>query len=287
MVPKLGVNLDFANTGGTIARGSGRPAPTDLAPFSWVRLVPREDDAFGAYVVALREAGRRVLLVFDADAMTQDPAQWPARAAHWASAAFMHAVDGWQIGNEADGVPHTASWAMSAGMYATLLSAFEPHVTAIRLARPGFKVISAGLSSGNPGYLADDALAGFLDMLDGIAVHPYGQQPSPPAFPQVFPPEPANRPGWCPFGTVDNLMNSYARVLLPGQRLWISEFGTNTKSQPPTEYHLRMFRCLAARPDVEAAMIYCWSDVMNQGFGLVNGNGVDNAGFQALLAGTT
>jgi hypothetical protein len=280
MVPKLGVNLDFNNTGDFPERASGRPDPEDLALFEWVRLVPRTTPGFADYVATLRLAQLRVLLVLDKNALGGESAHWAERAAEWATTL---SADCWQIGNEPDAEPlqrgEVASWIMEPLLYRQLLEACLPE---IRLRDPGARVITAGLCGGDPGYLGRFGWPDVRARLDGIAVHPYGQQPSPPPFPHGFPEDRNQRPGFAKFGTVDNLLGNYAAHLGPGQALWISEFG-DPALDLPTEYHRRMFETAAVgRDDVAAAFVYCWSDRMGRGFGLVSSDGNDKPTYQAL-----
>ena len=279
MVAGLGVNLDYANVGEFDRRASGRPHPEDLLLFEWVRLVPRDDAGFGEYVETLQATGRRVMLALDGDALGMDPAGWAGHAAAWADVV---SPDCWQIGNEPDGTGPT-SWRLDPPVYAQLLGACLPE---IRARQPSTTVITAGLCSGDPSYLDRFGWPEFVSELDGVAVHPYGQQPGPPPWPEPFPSIQAERPVWCPFGTVDNLLRSYAAHLGPGQRLWISEFGDRT-AELPEEYHRRISRRpsstgTTSRPRWSTPGPTRMNGDPSGGFGLVDFDGNDKLYFRAL-----
>jgi hypothetical protein len=134
--------------------------------------------------------------------------------------------------------------------------------------QPDTPVISAGMASGEADWLlgcGPEALA----LLDGIAVHPYGQRPSHAWSVSEF----------APFGVATDLLDRYRNQY--GRPLWVTEFGTND-DRAPDDYVTAMHETLSARPDVVADFVFCYSDVMVAGFGLVDGAGQVKPAYRRL-----
>jgi hypothetical protein len=261
MREKNGVNLDYTNTGVGIPAGSGRPSPSDLDIFRWVRLIARPDDGMDAYLTALRNAGLKTLVVLDQDALGTDPNGWEDRAVDYSER--LH-PDAWQIGNEPDGTGPSSSQ-LTPAEYGQLVQVTVP---VFRAAQPSATIISAGLVSGQPDWLLGAGPAA-LALLDGIAVHPYGQRPTA-AWPVA---------GYAPFGVAGELLDRYQSRY--GRPLWVSEFGTSNPAAP-ADYIAAMHDALTARSDVAAAFVFCYTDAMVPGFGLVNAAGQVKPAYDSL-----
>lgn len=146
----------------------------------------------------------------------------------------------WQIGNEPDGTEQS-SWTMSKGMFSRYLQA------AVRVFS-GRYVIAGGLISGNANWL--DRVD--LHLLDAIAVHPYTQTPE----------------------SVIELLDRYSRWSKP---IVISEFGGQdglfNNAHERAVYHSEMIHALSSHALVGMAGVFCFSDRMVDGFGIVNAQG--------------
>lgn len=167
----------------------------------------------------------------------------------------------WQIGNEPD-LRSPASWTLTPVEYAALA---QDCAGGIRGVQPAALLISAGLAGRDARWLAR---CGPLP-LDGVAVHPYGQRPEWTWLP----------PPWR-VGTVDRWLERYRRY---GKPLWITEFGTND-GRIQADYVPALYRKLAVRSDVGAACVFCYSDAMVPGFGLVDQRGRPKPVYERLAA---
>jgi hypothetical protein len=135
---------------------------------------------------------------------------------------------------------------------------------AIKAADAGLKVITAGLVSGQPDWLAEVAqsLGGDLPA-DAVALHPYDNRPSP-AWPA---------PDWGT-GYVGDLFAAYREITrLP---LWVTEIGLDTPDDELQAAYLRRF--YGAVTDGFGGVVphvfwYCYSDGMAYPFGLVTHSG--------------
>lgn len=181
----LGVNIDPRNP-------AGNPTAAQLAGVSWVRLVFKAPvqgnvllpvaQGFAFYdgiIAAYRAAGINILMVLNQETYAADwpvwfPQNlWSTFAAHFAAAVsqvvahYKGQVQAYEIWNEPDD-PAANSAAMAAGNFGVVLRAAIP---AIRQADPAAKIITGGLTSGDPaGYLSG---CGDLGQPDGIGLHPY------------------------------------------------------------------------------------------------------------------
>lgn len=146
----------------------------------------------------------------------------------------------WQIGNEPDG-HEGSSWTMSKGRFSRYLQ------TAVRVFN-GRYVIAGGLISGDANWLTEVNVS----LVDAIAVHPYTQTPH----------------------SVMQLLDSYSKWSKP---IVISEFGGQTQlfnnEHERAVYHSEMISSLSSHALVGMASVFCYSDAMVDGFGIVDSNG--------------
>lgn len=281
-VDLLGLNVDPRNPG-------GMPAAEDLVALGvrWLRLSYKDaaagpepgEEAVAFYQAVLRglPAGVRVLLILTSESLPgapryeDDEADWLAYSARLAAragrlAARLPEVAAFQVWNEpdlAEGRPEYDP-RIPAATYGRLLR----RVAAALRPAGAAEVITAGLISGQPGWLVEAAAGGDLPV-DGVAVHPYGQRPAP-----DWP-----RPDWG-FGELATLVRRYAgagRRASGGRPLpiWITELGTGEEAIQ-AEYLARCYRRLAEpdlRPLVGPAFWFCWSDAMGDPWGLVRADG--------------
>lgn len=133
-------------------------------------------------------------------------------------------------------------------------------------------VIGAGLCSGDPGYWQRVAASQpDVTLIDVLAIHPYGQRPSPDW--------PSSTWG---FSYLGNLINNY-RIVWPGP-LWISECGTDTLTDEEQAEYLRRFyneiKTKFAGIVWEVAW-FCYSNGMVRPFGLLDENGQRKPAYEA------
>jgi hypothetical protein len=148
----------------------------------------------------------------------------------------------------------------------------------IKAIDPGFLVVTAGLATGNPGWLTTviQSLGGTLPA-DRIAFHPYGQRPEP-NWPH---------PNWF-FGYVGNLLENYYRAGR-GKSVWITEMGVkeedlNNNRDQVAEFITRYYRTITSRyaDKVQQLFWFCYSDGMVPPFGLVDGGGNRKPAYEAF-----
>jgi hypothetical protein len=132
-----------------------------------------------------------------------------------------------------------------------------------------FLVIGAGLASGDPAYW-QKVYMGTIQPINAIAIHPYGQRPSP-DWPH---------PDWG-FGYVGSLIDSYTQVW--GGKIWITECGENTTNNPEqAEYLQRFYQTMSIyHPPVDLAFWFCYGDGMVPPYGLRDGNGAEKEAYRA------
>ena len=264
----FGMNIDPANP-------AGNPSPQALKDIGvrWVRIEGKSSPGLGFYdgvIASYRNAGLKVMLLLDYTTEPGKPAsnagdgEWSAylgRFVPTVQAIAQHygdGVDAWQIWNEPDlhrpgtgydpGVPAHHFGAM----LRDAVAAIRPHSS-----RP---IVTAGLASGDPGYLAQarDAVGGLT--VDAVAVHPYGQR-APDNWPNTQ---------WG-FGNMSDLFDRY---LLFGLPLWITEIGTVDETNQ-AEYLGNVYRLAQDhyQGQVDRIFWFCWSDGMVPPFGLLDGSG--------------
>lgn len=132
---------------------------------------------------------------------------------------------------------------------------------AIKGVDPGLRVITGGLSSGHPSWLARVIQA--LDRplpADAVAIHPYTKRPNP-NWPS---------PDWGT-GYVGDLIRGYRQVI--NRPLWISEIGEHRlDADGQAEYLRRFYRAMTTQFSnaVEQVFWFCYSDGMVPPFGLLD-----------------
>ena len=251
---EFGVNAD--------PRHGYNPADMIDVAVPWVRSVVKPDHDLGPWLRQVRAARGRNLVIIARESLRPD---WTFRAAARNYAARYGAlVDAWQIGNEAD-ARGPASWTMTPRQLNRLIGAF-------RAAMPSARLVAAGLVSGNPGYL--DAVD--IRPVEAIAVHPYGQRPN-----ATF----RFGGGWEGWGEVRVLLDAYRRF---GKPIWVTEFGGEVglfdNEHHRAVYHSQIIEALA-QAGVPVACVFCWSDGMVPGFGLVDVNGSAKETYAAFYDG--
>jgi hypothetical protein len=172
-------------------------------------------------------------------------------AAQFYSERYGDKFDAIQAGNEADHVS-PSSWTMTPDDLNSLLYAVNMHF-------PKSIVVGPGLVSGHPHYL--DAVD--LDLVDAIAVHPYGQRP------YGCTDDWAGLPG--NFGTVTDLLASYAYHNKP---IWVTEVGLSTTE---CSHDMQARYCEAILKTLQGvvpvAFWFCADDAMVPEFGLYDDQG--------------
>lgn len=284
-----GVNLDYLHA-------LGRPAPARLGRLGWVRFPYNVsyDPANGTYgntnltaayaryrpfIEQYARAGFRVLLVLTHQTygegqgyvwpqMTES--RWRELTARFAEMAGVIArqyagsglVSGYQVWNEQDAPAEArSSVAMPAGTYAYLLG---ETLRAIRAADALTPVITGGHTGGpvKGAAYARQTIAALPPGLrpDGVACHPYGRGVGSP---------------YAPFGHIDDEVQAFLSVL-PGRRLWITEWGVLDQPDDPPEavadYAVSTLNHLVRRypGQLQAAIWYAWAQGMDNGYGLVD-----------------
>lgn len=155
----------------------------------------------------------------------------------------------WQIGNEPDG-RESSSWGMTKGRFSRYLQ------TAVKVFN-GRYVIAGGLISGDSGWLTGVD----THLCDAIAVHPYTQTPD----------------------SVITLLDNYSRWSKP---ICITEFGGQdalfNNEHERAVYHSEMIQSLSSHALVGMASVFCYSDAMVDGFGIVDADGNPKETFAAF-----
>ena len=263
---------NFAGVGVDPSNPGGQPDPADLKEMGvgMVRVVYRDDAWTNAYISDLVDNGITPVLVLN----------WEANDSVWNvggdmtfySYTFQNSVVQpavnkygnnvvYQVWNEPDGVQGTKP--LSAQQYYTLLSAtYET----IKNNSENNKVITAGLVSGDMGYVAQlMALSGgnYLPA-DGIGYHPYVYN----------------------LDAVRNGILSLANGT--GLPVWITEFGLGPSATE--DQQAKWIRSVfglsgdsALSGSLQSVMWYAWSDAMNAGFGLVDADGKPKQELTAFL----
>jgi hypothetical protein len=174
----------------------------------------------------------------------------------------------WEIWNEPDlgfnrpdfdpKAKGNASVSLTPAQFADLL---KVTIQKIRAVDPAAVVISGGLMTGQPDYLAKTLSHLAHEVrLDGIAIHPYGQDTK-------------RDPRFGPHGDLKTLMTAYKKNAgdIP---LYITEWGVLGQPEiPAKDVALYAQRFLDASGEfAECAVWFAWADTMHDGYGLVEAN---------------
>jgi hypothetical protein len=218
---------------------------------SWQRLVLLERFDLRPYIDACHASGIKLLWVVARESIGD---MSYSQAARFYADRYGDLLDGLQIGNESDHVS-PSSWSMSHDDLNNLLFAFNQEF-------PRTTIIGPGLVSGDPSFVRGMDLS----LLDGIAVHPYGQRPG-------------DNDDWSElpgnFGDVNNLLDRYSAEA-GGLPLWITEVGVSTTEVSrgfQAVYCQDMLTTLYRRDDVAGAFWFCLGDWMVPEFGIFDAAG--------------
>jgi hypothetical protein len=270
---RFGMNIDPANP-------AGNPSAVELraAGVRWARVEYKRGFGFAYYdsvLADLRAGGIKVMLIVDYASVAGAPgsdggAAWNPYIDDFTAGVGLIAqhygdnVDAWQIWNEPDllhpGQPYDPG--VPAAKYGRMLrdagAAISQHSS-----RP---IVTAGLASGNPGYLSQAIAAAGGLFADYVAVHPYGQR-EPDGWP---------RADWG-FGNMTDLFDAYLSF---GRPLWVTEIGT--VDAPLGADYLENVYAVAASygADVLRVFWFCWSDGMVPPFGIRDGAGGQKDAYQ-------
>ena len=302
----VGVNVTGMNL--DIDHGSGRPSANQLGELGWVRLLYNvsfnpnfgEGDSrrygntdihftfnrYRPFLEAYTNAGYKVILVFTHQTYGEgqnyvwhqmNTDRWRELTALYADMcrriaaqfAGTNLVYAYQIWNEQDTAPEhvRAAVGMPTRDYAHLLT---ETVRAIRTVDRQVKIITGG-HVGGPVSGRNYAVSTLSQMPsdshpDGIAFHPYGRGPSGSPF--------------SIFGPINESVQNYSTVM-PGKPLWITEWGIldrqgdNSIVGQATQYASGFINIIRDQypGKVACAVWYAWSDGMDNGYGMVMGNG--------------
>lgn len=218
----LGLNVDRT--------GRHDPAWIRATGATWLRIVAMPGLDLSDYFKRCRAAGLKILLVL---------ARESGGGYDNYQRLYGSLVDAVAVGNEPDAAPNSpSSWTMPQGQFVSLGKA-------ARTAFPHMPLVTAGLVSGQPDWLAN------LDLswASAICVHPYGKSPS-----KTWP-----HPGWGT-GYMGDLLDGYAAF---GKPLLVTEIGlssTEVSEEFQAEYLKRSLDFLNKREDVELAMWFTAQD---------------------------
>ena len=212
-------------------------------------------ERYAAFARDAQAAGLQLLPVLDFRSFT--PAGLASRdrierRVHWWRSILgpTAPVLAWQFGNEPDQPNSPSSWKMEPGAFSSLLR------SARCVLGEDTRILAGGLVSGNPAYL--DGVD--LSPVDAIAIHPYTQTPE----------------------TIELLLDLYQTKLREmgvrqpaSRRPWITELGAprdafNSEHEHAL-WHSHMIAKLAELT-IPACFVFCYSDLMAPGFGLVDEN---------------
>ncbi len=278
-----GLNIDPNNSKGNPAPAELRDLGVEMVRYTFYdssggdRVDPARADFYNQKARAYREAGIASLVILTYDTFPNRPSpdgsdgDWDRYIERFSRRAGQIAQllapwrPAYQVWNEPDHPP--------AGNYVpTLREAVFGRMlrqsrNAIKAVDPGALVVTAGLATGDPGWLTRviNSLGGDLPA-DIVAFHPYGQRPEP-SWP---------RDNWG-FGYVGSLLNSYYTA---GQRkpIWITEMGVkqNEVDNPDqaAEFLSRYYHTITNRfsDKVQQLLWFCYSDGMVPPFGLIDIN---------------
>jgi len=211
----------------------------------WLRVVLLPDVDLTTWIDEAHELGIKIIGAVARESIGE--MTYEQAAEHYAE-LYDGRLDALQVGNESDH-DSSSSWVMTPAELNALLLVFNEAF--------GFEIliIGPGLVSGLPGYLLEVN----LDLVDAIAVHPYGQRPN---DSEDWSELPGN------FGNVNDLLDGYAQFDRP---IWITEVGVSTTECSETfqaRYCMAMLSTLKQRTDVPVVCWFCADDAMVPKFGL-------------------
>jgi hypothetical protein len=239
----------------TASVGLNMPADARLAPqfgallgAKWLRVVLKPEYDLTPWILDAHGRGMSVLGVIARESLA---GPYDETAALYKD-RYGDLFEALQPGNEPDHYS-PSSWTMLPDDLNNLLAAFNQHF-------PDAVIVGPGLVSGNPHYL--DAVD--LDLVDYVALHPYGRRPN-----DDF--EWQGTPG--NFGTVSELLDAYD---YHDVRYWITEIGVSSIEVSQTfqaRYCEAVLTTLARDPRVENAMWFASDDAQVAEFGLYDDQG--------------
>jgi hypothetical protein len=205
------------------------------------RLVLQKDVDLRPYMKALRRLGVAVFGVLARESFKGFTSQLTALR-HYAE-MYGDLLTGIQFGNEPEADPSSnSSYLQSKKDVQTLID--EGCVTFGRFATNTLR-IGPGLVSGHATYLDGMDLNG----LDCIAPHPYTKTPE----------------------NVAAFLDTYVPYLRADQSILVTEFGwPEPDEQKQADWVAGMIKAFERHPRVMGAMIYCWDDMQNPNFGLLD-----------------
>lgn len=202
----------------------------------WNRIVAAPDHVMEqlAYIKAMKNAGLKALMCFDADAyrhfgQLDDPATW-RQAANWSKAVYGSGkqngplIDAIEPVNEPDGEGFESS-RMPVWVVNGILEEFA------RTWSTGMTIVGCATVSGQVSYYTDVGLR--TDLLDVISFHPYAQ--------------------WTP-ASLTEMINRHAAL---GRMLWITEVGLNAPDDEQAEFLKWTMQTINQHPAVEVCTWFC------------------------------
>ena len=230
----------MANMGLNVARDSSSNLNAVVSlNATWIRIVAMPDHDLTDYLRSARARNLKVLLVLARESFIEPGPRQDMYALYkqrYVDTGLVHAI---QVGNEMDHAS-PSSWSMSQ-------KEFESFGKSVRAAFPTTTIVTGGLVSGQPSWLAGVDLS----WAQAISLHPYGKSPS-----ETWP-----HPGWGT-GYIGDFLDSYA---VYGKPLLITEVGLSTDEvteEFQAAYCQRMVDYFARRTDILGVMWFCISDQM-------------------------
>ncbi len=258
-----------------------------------LQLDPAKADFYRQKAEGYKNAGVDSLVILTYDTFPNKPApdasdaDWDAYIARFANRAGQIAQllkpygAAYQIWNEPDHpVRPDYSPTVREAVYGRML---RRTYDAIKAVDPNAKIVTAGLASGNPGWLTTviKSQGGQLPA-DIVAFHPYGQRPD------LDWPD----PNWA-FGYFGDLLKNYYKA---GQNkpIWITEMGVKEEDlgnnrEQVAEFLRRYYKTVTTRygDKVQELFWFAYSDGMVPPFGLRDGNGNPKPAYDAFRQAIT
>jgi hypothetical protein len=253
-----------------------------------LQLDPAKADFYRQKAESYKAAGVDSLVILTYDTFPNKPApdasdaDWDAYIARFANRAGQIAQllkpysPAYQVWNEPDHpVRPDYSPTLREAVYGRML---RRTYDAIKAVDPEAKIVTAGLASGNPGWLTNviKSQGGQLPA-DIVAFHPYGQRPDP-DWPN---------PKWA-FGYFGDLLKNYYKA---GQNkpIWVTEMGVKEEDlgnnrEQVAEFLRRYYKTVTTRysDKVKELFWFAYSDGMVPSFGLRDGTGAPKPAYNAF-----